>query len=454
MILLPMKGCGRNRLPLGRTDHSSSGGAMSDHPDHVRVAVEDLNASHAENTIPLRADRSRRRFSILKLSNGVASLTTGIDTPPPSEATNGCTGRVSPQDPANACPLSEDWVNPPSDGTRRGGHACSGHQSEHRTYRLAELADQFCDYMHQQRGKTEGGMRTYRWNLKQFMGFVKARTGRLARTGDLTVETIQGWMDDMAAAGLSINTLRCRLASLSSFCAWLVKRGRLAANPVDRMDRPPHKQVPPAVPTPHLMDAMVRAAKERGRMRDVALFLVLRYTAMRREAVARLRVLNLDGEWGFRAVRGKGDKVRDIPVPAPVMRFLHAYVETVLRPALQVLTPETPLFWSTWGRKSVGKIRRPMTGKNIWRLCKVYGRRLGVPKIKPHDFRHGVAMEVLGPRNNMEEVRALLDHTRLDTVQIYTTIRPPQLKKAVAFYDEAAAQLLEDAEDREPRDSS
>jgi integrase len=77
-------------------------------------------------------------------------------------------------------------------------------------------------------------------------------------------------------------------------------------------------------------------------------------------------------------------------------------------------------------------------------LCKVYGRKIGAPTLKPHDLRHGVAMEVLEQRNNVEEVRALLDHTRLDTTNIYTTIRPKQLKRAVAFFDEAAERLLED----------
>lgn len=51
-------------------------------------------------------------------------------------------------------------------------------------------------------------------------------------------------------------------------------------------------------------------------------------------------------------------------------------------------------------------------------------------------------MEVLGKRHDLEEVRALLGHARVDTTQIYTTIRPPQLKRAVAFYEDDAAKLL------------
>ena len=105
-------------------------------------------------------------------------------------------------------------------------------------------------------------------------------------------------------------------------------------------------------------------------------------------------------------------------------------------------TPDTPLFWSSWGRRSVGRVRQPMAGKNIWRLCKTYGKLIGCPELKPHDLRHGVAVEVLERRHDLEEVRALLGHVRIATTQIYTRIRPPQLRRAVAFYDHAARRML------------
>ena len=90
----------------------------------------------------------------------------------------------------------------------------------------------------------------------------------------------------------------------------------------------------------------------------------------------------------------------------------------------------------------VGKTRAPMIGKNIWRLCKVYGRIIGCPELKPHDLRHGVAVEVLEQRHDLEEVRALLGHVRIDTTQIYTRIRPLQLQRAVAFYNQTARRML------------
>ena len=109
---------------------------------------------------------------------------------------------------------------------------------------------------------------------------------------------------------------------------------------------------------------------------------------------------------------------------------------------VEKIARETPIFWSTWGRRAVGTTRAPMTGKNIWRLCKVYGRMIGVPELKPHDLRHGVAMEVLEQHHDLEQVRALLGHSRIDTTQVYTSIRPAQLKRAVSFYEEKATKIL------------
>ena len=37
----------------------------------------------------------------------------------------------------------------------------------------------------------------------------------------------------------------------------------------------------------------------------------------------------------------------------------------------------------------------PIQDKNIWRLCKTYGRLIGVPELRSHDLRHSVAMEVI-----------------------------------------------------------
>ena len=98
------------------------------------------------------------------------------------------------------------------------------------------------------------------------------------------------------------------------------------------------------------MDSLVQAAKQRKRPRDVAIFLILRYTGMRRESVATLQVRHLDGEWGMRNVFVKGGKTRDIPLPAAVMQFPPTYVDLVVAKQGERVMPDT----ACSGRRGAG----------------------------------------------------------------------------------------------------
>jgi site-specific recombinase XerC len=185
---------------------------------------------------------------------------------------------------------------------------------------LTELVGQFCNFQRKQRGKTEGGVKTYRWMLEQFLIFVRNSEGRLARVSDLTASTIQCWMDDMAGTDLALSTMRSRQSALSSFCGWLVKRGVLSANPVAQMDRPPHRpKAPEQVPGSAIMDALVEAAKQRKRPRDVAVFLILRYSGMRRESVC--HPAGASPRWAVGVAKRVGQGRQETGCPPPLSSY-------------------------------------------------------------------------------------------------------------------------------------
>src|SRR5262245_7183850 len=104
-----------------------------------------------------------------------------------------------------AQPLLDGWVVPPNTPGRRKRGPRSGWRTEAMAQPLIELVEQFCTYQRKQKGKTEGGTKTYRWNLEQFLTFVRNREGRGARVGDLGGTTIQAWMDHMAGEDLALS---------------------------------------------------------------------------------------------------------------------------------------------------------------------------------------------------------------------------------------------------------
>jgi hypothetical protein len=48
----------------------------------------------------------------------------------------------------------------------------------------------------------------------------------------------------------------------------------------------------------------------------------------------------------------------------------------------------------------------------------------------------------VGATPRPEEVPALLGHSRIDTTQVYASIRAPQLERAIAFYEAQAMRML------------
>src|SRR5713101_5409297 len=89
---------------------------------------------------------------------------------------------------ALARPL-DGWIVPPDTAAQRKRGRGSGRRTEIMAQPLTELVEQFCNFQRKQRGKTEGGVKTYRWNLEQFSVFVRNRQGHLAKVTDLTAST-------------------------------------------------------------------------------------------------------------------------------------------------------------------------------------------------------------------------------------------------------------------------
>ena len=79
---------------------------------------------------------------------------------------------------------------------------------------------------------------------------------------------------------------------------------------VSSTDHPTARRPRPRFPGPAIMDALIQAAKQRQRPPALGIFLILRYTGMRRESVATLRLRHLDPGWGLRNLGVKGDKTR------------------------------------------------------------------------------------------------------------------------------------------------
>jgi len=143
--------------------------------------------------------------------------------------------------------------------------------------------------------------------------------------------------------------------------------------------------------------------------RDYAVLLTMARLGLRAGEIASARTVDVNWRDGLLAVRGKGNRHDELPLPADVGHAMAGYL-TLARPG----HPSSPYLFTTivapYGPLSAGSV-----GGIVSRAC----RRAGMAPFGPHRLRHALACELIDRGAGLEEVAQLLRHGDLTTTAVY-----------------------------------
>ncbi len=262
---------------------------------------------------------------------------------------------------------------------------------------------------------------------------------------------------------LGTRTVNLHLSVLSGFCKFLMTQGLLKSNPVRLVTRPKTEKRLPVFYRDEAMEqymadtdfavsedslellramceseraggqqagasagSLARTLYERRLRRLVVSF--LHGTGLRRAELASLDVQSIDFERNMLKVRGKGDKMRDVPLVPALVRETERYLEAA------------EVFFS--GRPAAGDpLLRTPSGRRLYPVYidRAVKTELGaVPDItgrkSPHVLRHTLATELLNDGSDLNSIKELLGHSSLAATQVYTHNSVERLK---AVYEKA-----------------
>ena len=147
-------------------------------------------------------------------------------------------------------------------------------------------------------------------------------------------------------------------------------------------------------------------------LRDRAFLHLLAGTGCRIHEVLAMRrdQIQVYGESYVIMVLGKGQAE---PRPAPLTREAFEWVERWINARAQHGC-HTP--WLVTGFvNNTGRLQsEPLTYTPAWRRIKMYGERVGLPKLTPHDFRKFVGTQI-SKRDGLRAAQLALGHSRIDT---------------------------------------
>src|SRR5262249_37478134 len=142
-------------------------------------------------------------------------------------------------------------------------------------------------------------------------------------------------------------------------------------------------------------------ATDRFYLRDKALLETLYATGSRASEVVGLKLSDLHLDSSFCKCLGKGSKQRVVPLGAPAVNALRAYLGEQ-RPHLVRGVPDAAYVFVSRGGKG-------LTREMLWNLVKKYALRAGLnARVSPHTLRHSFATHLLAGGADLRTVQELL----------------------------------------------
>ena len=254
--------------------------------------------------------------------------------------------------------------------------------------------------------------------------------------GQLIPSRIREYEGHLIDSGLKPRTVHLHMSALSGFCRYLVKEGQLASNPVKTVKRPKMEKRLPEYFTEGALEGYLeesehaesadelsvllssdpqgKLARELYNRRLRRLIVSLLYgTGIRRAELIALQRQSVDEGRQTLRVRGKGDKMREIPLIPSLIQEISLYLQTV-RFMVGEMPASAPLLVTEKGTPLYPVFVDRAVKAELQGQSGITGRK------SPHVLRHSLATALLNEGADLNAIKEMLGHSSLAATQVYT----------------------------------
>ncbi|MFH0915554.1 MAG: tyrosine recombinase XerC [bacterium] len=221
------------------------------------------------------------------------------------------------------------------------------------------------------------------------------------------------------------STMSRKLSVVRGFLRFCEDNGLVEASPAAGLASPKMRRRLPQVLTPEQAAVLLEAigGTKPLELRDRALFELIYSSGLRCQEVLELKLRDISHGSCEVRVKGKGRKVRVVPVGEVALCALDRYLREG-RGALASgsVEADSHVFLSRTGR--------PLSSSDVQRRLARHLARAGAPAgTTPHTLRHSFATHLLEGGADLRTIQELLGHSSLRTTQVYTHVSAAHLRK-------------------------
>lgn len=285
---------------------------------------------------------------------------------------------------------------------------------------LTEALDRFLEVAVFESGLAEKTLSAYANDLGRYVDFLRARG--TATPAEIRREDILDHLIVLRKDGLSTRSTARHLSAIRRFHKFLIDERLSETNPAAGFDPPHMTRSLPHDLSPKEVDSLLNApdvSTSEG-IRDAALLELFYSSGLRISELANLPLRDVALQESSLRVRGKGSKVRIVPVGERAIQKIGAWLR--IRESEYEIKDST-LFLSSRGRR--------MSRTSVWNVVKRYARLANIPhNVTPHMLRHSFATHLLDNGADLRAVQEMLGHADIATTQIYTHVSVERLRRA------------------------
>jgi len=284
---------------------------------------------------------------------------------------------------------------------------------------MEQILNKFEAYLLTEKRVSENTFGAYKRDVHQLVIFLKGECGVTLK--DATREHLKQFLKHLKENGQTARTMSRKISAIKVLFAYLSTYFDWK-NIADDLTFPKLEKKLPHYLTEQEIEMLFEVANRDDSdvgIRNKVMLYLLYVSGMRISEMVNLQVAQIQFDTNFITVSGKGGKGRVIPLPAPMMALLEAYVNETL-PGLIGKTARSKknsyLFPIIYAQKI-----KPISRQAFWVILKELWAKTGSKKsISPHQLRHSLATHMLKKGVDLRSLQLLLGHENLSTVQIYT----------------------------------
>ena len=259
-------------------------------------------------------------------------------------------------------------------------------------------------------------VKAYRTDLKQFSEFYEANSK--TDLNSLNERFIKRYLMYLSDSGIDKRSISRKLSSVRGLFKFAYQNQLIDFNPSVYVKNPKsNKNLPEVTTTESILKIYQLADEAEDDPTLVKIIFELLYgCALRVSELCNLNYSDLDLKSKTLRVKGKGSKVRIVPVGDKSIEIIKKYLQKN-----EILNNQDPLIKTKGGNRIYPRLVQRLTNKYLSKVS-------DIKKKSPHVLRHSAATHMLDNGADLRAVKEILGHENLSTTQIYTHVSVERLK--------------------------